>query len=86
MDKIRGWDTNLRQGVIKAKEAFNGTENVIVYSYKILSTMKISVIKFYEPNNRALKYIMQKVFEIQLYTKYTNAFEDFNTLLSAHET
>lgn len=33
----------------------------------------IIVIKFYEPNNRALKYIKQKVFEIQIYIKYTSA-------------
>lgn len=26
MDKIRGWDTNLKQGVNKAKKSFNGIE------------------------------------------------------------
>lgn len=63
--EIEYCNINLRQGIIKAKHIQWDRECHIILIQDTLYNENIMVIKFYEPNNRALKYIKQKVLEIQ---------------------
>lgn len=63
--KIKCSNINLRQGIIKAKHIQWDRECHIILIQDTIYNKNIIVIKFYEPNNRALKYIKQKVLEIQ---------------------
>lgn len=61
--KIKVSNINLKQGIIKAKHIQQDGECHIILIQDPIYNENIIVIKFYQTNKRALKYIKQEVFK-----------------------
>lgn len=64
MRKVESWIVHLRQGVINEEIIQGDRKHHFILIENSMYSENITVIKFYEPYNGALKYIKQKVLEI----------------------
>lgn len=80
-NKIKCHNINLRQGIIKAKCIQWDKECHIISIQDTIYSENIIVIKFYEPSNRALKYIKQK--ELEIYRNIQNI-QTYLNILTNH--